>query len=360
MTVIREDRVITIASERGMRGRDGDSSQLVSADVTNAGSYWTMVPDAPVVALGVKQVFFGLAPAAHSGTGLAILIADINGAEQRAVKLPDGTTNAPITAVPAGCSFGVQYKAATGHYQLIWPTAPSTTPQTIVFCDATVVGSEWRLVPKAGYAFQASPVNQELVFVAPEANSAPTGIVMVGLNDGDRRAMQLPGTTTTAPAGTITSGGYVRLKFKAAGTFELLHPQATSTIAQAQVRCTITGTANALTLTAQTGYTVDAAARQTYGGYATAENTAGMTADVVGVTNGDIRHIRLPGGVSAVPAGTIKAGGYIEIVMLATGLFELVFPAVSSGTATLDNLYRVRSAWAGQTSALSLARVREL
>lgn len=256
MTVVREDRIITIGEERGMRGKNGVSS-LVACAVVRSDTYWTMTPSQPVEALGVDQVFFGIAPEQPSNSTLVVKIIGVNDAEERTVYLADGTTQVTPDQVPEGASFAIRYNTVSGVMQLIWPSIAASAGQAVIRCD-------------------------------------------------------------------------------------------------------ITGTPNALIFTPRSGYTVDINGRQVYGGYASAANTAAISADVIGLTNGDIRQVLLPGGTDQVPAGLISGPGvYVEIAYLAGGLFELVHPvstdAGSGGLTTYQQIEGRRTA-DNAAKAATLAR----
>lgn len=99
----------------------------------------------------------------------------------------------------------------------------------------------------------------------------------------------------------------------------------------ALVPCTITGTNNLVLTPIAPSAVLGDGSTQIYFGRAAAASTGAMTVVVVGGNDGDPRQIRLPGG-EQVPAGAIGAGEIVAVAPLASGQFELLWPALPRAT----------------------------
>ena len=185
------------------------------------------------------------------------------------------TVNVGRQSVPANVStyqFGDQSMSASvaaGVASVAASVAEATAAadaaaQNYVPCDVVVVGSYWRMTPKAGYSVASTGVNQVFFGIAPAASPASLGVRVVGINPNDERAVRRADGTTNVTTGDILSDGFFSVKYHTtgarAGLFQLIDGLASSGTATGGGLLTkmvqTARTNNTVTMAPATGYSL--------------------------------------------------------------------------------------------------------
>lgn len=181
------------------------------------------------------------------------------------------TVNIGRQSVPVGVStyqFGDQSMSATvaagvASVAASAAAAASANPNYVP-CDVVVVGSYWRMTPKAGYSVVSTGADQVFFGIAPAASPASLGVRVVGINPNDERAVRRADGTTNVTTGDILIGGFFSVKYHTtgsrAGLFQLIDGLASSGSATGGGLLTkmvqTARTNNTVTMAAATGYSL--------------------------------------------------------------------------------------------------------
>lgn len=225
MSVIREDRVITIGEERGARGADGTSSRLVILEQTNEnGASIIAAPQGAAPATSDDLYAMRVEYPFTAGV-MTLEITGLTSGDPRQVRWPgtdDGVTPGPIT-VGDWVVFG---QRADGYYQLLLPARPGDAASA-----AALVPSE--IAPDATYwtwtpGEEVVGVGEDQVFfgVAPAAHAGSVLYVrVVGINDAEERPVRLADGVTPVSTTDVPAGASVAIRYNATtGRFQLIWP----------------------------------------------------------------------------------------------------------------------------------------
>lgn len=139
-------------------------------------------------------------------------------------------------------------------------------------CDVVVVGSYWRMTPKAGYSVVNVGLDQVFFGKAPAASPASLGVRVVGINSSEERVVKRSDASTTVTTGDILIDGFFALYYHGsgsrAGLFQLIDGLASSGGSAGG------GLMTKMSASARTQNTVDLAAAS---GYSLPNNTGNDT-----------------------------------------------------------------------------------
>lgn len=233
MTVIRQDRVITIAAERGMRGKDGVSSQLVVIEQTNeSGNIIVAAPVGGAPVTNTSLLAMRIEYPHTSGT-LILDVTGVTNGDFRAVKLPHSDDNVPIGAVKVG-SWAVFALRADAFWELVAPSLDTGSP--LVYCAVEEDGDPfWTLTPDGGVV----GLGEEQIFFgrAPAVHSgSELKIKIAGINDEEERPVRLADDVTAVLSGEVPEDALFGVWYTPAGTYQLLFPAIAPPAASAIVK----------------------------------------------------------------------------------------------------------------------------
>jgi len=126
-----------------------------------------------------------------------------------------GTHTDPVVGGTVKNSGYFTWSASPAGWQRLFDVFPAALR---VPCDVAVVGSYWRMTPKAGYAVVNVGVDQVFYGKAPADAPGSVNIVVVGVNDGDQRNLERADGSTIVTTGDILIDGFFSVYYHGTGS----------------------------------------------------------------------------------------------------------------------------------------------
>lgn len=223
MTVIREDRVVEIAAERGLRGKDGTSSQIVLIEQTNSSGSAIVATTANGAPADADDLFMMRLENAFTSGTLTLDITPVTNGDPRAVKLPGSDAGVPAGSLAVGSWIIVGIRD-DAFFELISPSVSTGASGAIVLMEQTDrTGNIITFQPAEG---QALPNNTGIgVLMGGFISGAPAATVLAFAIEGitlDPQPLDyLDGTTV--PVDRLSDGDFaIWTRNETTGFYDLL------------------------------------------------------------------------------------------------------------------------------------------